>query len=229
MYQVFFMNTDSIVGSIISAFTGLLSAAKSVVLVVATWALSQYCWHLQPWFIKPIPPNTFYSRSLLGNIYFRSYECGLVDCSQIQIYMPLHNVDKDSFFVFTVPAPSGNDGFIVESNYARDKYRIFYKDETIHTADAATFRALSVNLARDAKQYFVFNKSLKVYFTQATDSPFQADDGSTEVVAYSPDVFLIIKQNNRYFYSLPTETPTDIREISEEESGKYPKLELAQQ
>lgn len=229
MYQVFFMNTDSIVGSIISAFTGLLSALKTVVLVVATWALATYSDYVQPSFIKPIPPNTYYSRSLLGNIYFRSSECGIIDCSKIAIYMPLHNVDKDSFFVFTVPAPSGNEGFIVESNYARDKFRIFYKDETIHLADAASFRALSVNLARDEKQYFVFNKSLKVYFTQAADSPFRAEDGPTEILSYSPDVFLILKQNNRYFHSQPTQIPADIREISEEESGKYPRLELAQQ
>lgn len=143
--------------------------------------------------------------------------------------MPLYNADKDSFFVLTVPAPSGNDGHIVESNYAKDKNRVFYKDETIHAADIASFQAISVNLARDSNQYYLFNKSLKVYFAQAQGSPFRAEDGLAQVLAYTPDVFVVIKQNGKYFYTQPTETPADIREISEEESNKYPKLDLAQQ
>lgn len=173
--------------------------------------------------IKPIRPSTYYYKDIFGNIYYNSTG-GCFDVCLLQTYTPLSGVARLSFTILTVESPYFFVKEKVESEYAKDIFRVYYRDRIVNTTDPQSFEALAVHLGKDNLNYYLNGMQLPDYITTEFNPSFTIDSSSLTVLSYKLNEYVIIKHRDDYYYLKLNPQPMEMRLITASEANQYPPL-----
>jgi hypothetical protein len=186
--------------------------------------ISYQIWHYTN--IKPINSSQTYYKDPFGTIY-EDATTGCFDVCIIKTFKILP-VDKSTFEVLMVKSPFTRlhkKGELIESQFAKDKSKIFWRARQIVEADSPSFIALSYDLGRDKKQYYLYDEPLQTYIAKEFGQANQFPPESLEVLSYDPINYIVLKVDNNYYFVKLNPQPKSIEKIILSTAIQYPKLQ----
>lgn len=198
-----------------------LYAAVMILPVAVIFLLSYFYYDtIRPMLIKPIHPSSYYHKSILGIIYYDSTS-GCFDVCWSKSFTRLPEADTHTFQVLTVASPFTFGDKIIDSDYAKDTDTVYFQQTIIPEADAPTFTAQGLSLGKDAWQYYLYDKRLASYIKNNIDASYVFNPMTLEVISYDPFNYIILKNEQKYYFVKLNVEPMTIRSISSDEANRY--------